>query len=67
VLGADVGAVAAVDALIGVDKHLGDGSGSRIARHWRNGSGGALRYAHKIQRTGIGNYISHDERLLDCF
>jgi hypothetical protein len=66
VLGAEFGAVSAIDALIGIDKNLGDGSSGRIVCRWRNGSGGALRYAYKILGTGIGNYVSHDERLLDC-
>src|ERR1035438_5826946 len=66
ILRANVGAVAAVDALIGVDEYLRNGSSGGVARRGRNGGGGALRYANKIQRAGIGNYIGHDERLLDC-
>jgi len=67
VLRADIGAVAAIDALVGVDEDLGYSTGGRIARRGRNGGRGALRRAYKVQRTGIGNYISHDEKLLDCF
>ena len=59
-----VGAVAAVDALIGIDKDLRNGSGGRIVCRGRNGGGGALRYADKILGTGIGNNVSHDENSL---
>jgi hypothetical protein len=64
VLGADVGAVAAVDALVGVDEDLGDGAGSRVTGYGRNGGGGTLRNANKILGTTIGDDISHKMMLL---
>ena len=53
-LGADVGAVAAVDALVGVDVDLGNGAGCGVPGYGRNGRGGTLRNANKILGTGIG-------------
>jgi hypothetical protein len=63
-LRADIGAVAAVDALVRVDKNLGYGAGSRVAGYGRNGRGGALRNANKILGTSIGNNVSHKMTLL---
>src|ERR1019366_2127739 len=52
-------AIAAIDALVGVDEHLGHCSGSRIGSHWRDRRGGTFLYTDKILRTSISNYVSH--------
>jgi hypothetical protein len=64
---AEVGAIAAIDALVRIDEHLGNSSGRRITRRRRNRGGGTICYAYKIQRAGIGNDISHNKKLLDWF
>jgi hypothetical protein len=61
VLRAEIRAVAAVNALVGIDEYLGDGSGLRVARLGRDGGCGALRDADKVLDAGIGNYVGHDE------
>src|SRR5579863_3945523 len=59
ILLAQIGAVATVDALVGVDEYLGDGSRLGIAFSGRNGGGGAISHADEILDARIGHYISH--------
>jgi hypothetical protein len=64
ILCADSDAVSAVDAFIGMDEDLGDGSRSGIVDRGRNGSGGAFCYTNEVQCASIGDDISHDENSL---
>lgn len=59
VLGAHRGTVSTVNALVGVDIDLRNGSRRRVARGRRNRRRCTLRNAHKILCTSIRYYISH--------
>jgi hypothetical protein len=60
VLFANIRAVATVDAIVGVDIDLGNGSCGSVTICGRNGSGGTIRYASEVLDAGICNYISHN-------
>ena len=60
VLGADAGAVSAVDALIWIDIDLGDGAGGRVGLLRGDGGGGALGYTDEVFGARIGDDVSHE-------
>src|SRR5579863_2611174 len=66
VLGANFCAVAAVNALIGIDENLGDNACAWIFYLGGNGRSGALGHADKILGACVGNYISHN-KYAPCF
>ena len=56
---ADRDAVAAVDALVGIDKQLGHRVCAGLIAHGMDRGGSTLRRTQKILLTRIGNYIRH--------
>ena len=62
VLRAYICAVAAIDALVGIDEELGDGGGIGVVNRRGDGSGGALGDTNKILGTGIGNHVRHADK-----
>src|SRR3954447_1963965 len=64
VLSAEIGATAAIDAIIGVDEYLGNAIGTGVALHRSNGRGGTFRHADKILDARIRYHVCHKDKLL---